>query len=432
MIADVQNNGPNDATNVQTKFILDPGMKFLSLDTRGNGNATYDPITNSIIWDIGYMPNQGRVYMDIFFKIIKTGTLTSNHILTHVDQENTDTTHKSQAKSMNVNMTPKSADIQVTQTVSNNTPNQGDTVTITITTKNNGPDTATGITIQDLLPTGLTFQTKDTHGKGTYDETNTGIWDIGTLNNGESVTLTITAIADTPGTIINTATKITPIKTVIQDWNINNNAQQVILTVEKTVTHTPTVSIYIRNMLSNGIYTGWDCNNCPVWVADVQNNGPNDATNVQTKFILDPGMKFLSLDTRGNGNATYDPITNSIIWDIGYMPNQGRVYMDIFFKIIKTGTLTSNHILTHVDQENTDTTHKSQAKSMNVNMTPKSADIQVTQTVSNNTPNQGDTVTITITTKNNGPDTATGITIQDSITYRTNLPNQRYTWKRNL
>ena len=25
------------------------------------------------------------------------------------------------------------------------------------------------------------------------------------------------------------------------------------------------VSIYIRNMLSNGIYTGWDCNNCPVW-----------------------------------------------------------------------------------------------------------------------------------------------------------------------
>ena len=412
-VADVQNNGPDDATNVQTQYILDNGMKFISLDTRGNGIATYDPDTNTITWDIGYMPNQGRVYMDIFFKIIKTGTLTSNHILTNVDQENTDTTHNSKARSFNVDITPKSADIQVTQDISNYTPRTGDIITITINTKNNGPDDTTGVTIQDILPAGLKFLTKNTNGKGTYDE-NTGTWDVGTLNNGESATLTITALVETTGTIKNTATKITPTQDTILDWNINNNSQQALINVG-TSTYTPKVSVYIRNYLSNGLYSGWDCNNCPVFVADVQNNGPDDATNVQTQYILDNGMKFISLDTRGNGIATYDPDTNTITWDIGYMPNQGRVYMDIFFKIIKTGTLTSNHILTNVDQENTDTTHNSKARSFNVDITPKSADIQVTQDISNYTPRTGDIITITINTKNNGPDDTTGVTIQDIL-----------------
>ncbi|MDO5836061.1 MAG: Ig-like domain-containing protein [Methanobacterium sp.] len=412
-VADVQNNGPNDATNVQTQFTIGEGIQFIAFDTRGNGIATYDPITRTITWNIGCMPNGGRVYMDIFTKITKSGTINTLHKLTHVTQTNTDTTHQQRARSINANLAPVAADIEVTQTVSNNNPINGDTITITITAKNNGPDNATGIQITDLLPTGLIFQSANTHGTGTYNET-TGIWDIGTLNNGTTATLTITVKVNTTGTIINSASKTAPDMLTVLDWNLNNNSQEANITVGE-VTYTPSVSIYIRNYTANAMYDSWDVNNCPVFVADVQNNGPNDATNVQTQFTIGEGIQFIAFDTRGNGIATYDPITRTITWNIGCMPNGGRVYMDIFTKITKSGTINTLHKLTHVTQTNTDTTHQQRARSINANLAPVAADIEVTQTVSNNNPINGDTITITITAKNNGPDNATGIQITDLL-----------------
>jgi uncharacterized repeat protein (TIGR01451 family) len=232
LVADVQNNGPDDATNVQTQFTIGEGLEFLALDTRGNGIATYDPLTKIITWNIGFMPNGGRVYMDIFTKITKSGAINTLHSLTHVTQTNTDTTHRQRARALNANLAPVAADIQVTQTVSNYTPNNGDTITITITTTNNGPDNAPGIQITDILPTGLIFQSADTHGTGTYDET-TGIWNIGTLNNGHTATLTITAKVNTTGTIINRATKTAPDMLTVLDYSLNNNSQQAIINVSR-------------------------------------------------------------------------------------------------------------------------------------------------------------------------------------------------------
>ena len=53
--------------------------------------------------------------------------------------------------------TPQQADLVLTKTVDNPTPNVGDTITYTVTLTNNGPDAATGVQVTDLLPAGLTF-----------------------------------------------------------------------------------------------------------------------------------------------------------------------------------------------------------------------------------------------------------------------------------
>ena len=64
--------------------------------------------------------------------------------------------------------TPQQADLAVAKTVSNPTPNVGDTITFTVTLTNAGPDAATGVEVTDLLPAGLSFVSA-TASQGSYD-----------------------------------------------------------------------------------------------------------------------------------------------------------------------------------------------------------------------------------------------------------------------
>ena len=74
-----------------------------------------------------------------------------------------------------------SADLSLTKTVDNSSPNIGDNVIFTITATNSGPANATGVVVNDLLPTGLTYVSDN--GGGTYNSA-TGNWTIGNLNSG--------------------------------------------------------------------------------------------------------------------------------------------------------------------------------------------------------------------------------------------------------
>ncbi len=80
---------------------------------------------------------------------------------------------------------------------------QGESVTFTLTLENKGPDSATGIEVTDLLPSGLTFQSASS----TNYNASTGVWNVGALASGDSVVLEITATVDegVPAQIINSA-----------------------------------------------------------------------------------------------------------------------------------------------------------------------------------------------------------------------------------
>jgi len=101
------------------------------------------------------------------------------------------------------------ADLQVTKTVNDSTPDESQLITYTINVRNDGPDDATGVTILDLLPAGISFDSIDTIQPtgATYDPI-TGIWDIGTIPEGTNYDLKLDVSPDvgTAGsTIANTA-----------------------------------------------------------------------------------------------------------------------------------------------------------------------------------------------------------------------------------
>jgi len=115
----------------------------------------------------------------------------------------------------------RGADLSVTNTVDNATPNEGDTVTYTITITNNGPDAATNIEITDILPVGVTY-VSDTPSQGTYSHS---IWNVGALKGSGNATLQITAIVDinTGGSTINNTAEVTSVDQADPDSTPNNN-----------------------------------------------------------------------------------------------------------------------------------------------------------------------------------------------------------------
>src|SRR5690606_28902846 len=92
-------------------------------------------------------------------------------------------------------------------TVSNATPNLGESVTFTITVSNAGPDNATGVSILDALPAGLAFVSA-TPTIGSYSAA-TGIWTIGELAAGNEATLQLTVTPTVAEELSNTAEVLT-------------------------------------------------------------------------------------------------------------------------------------------------------------------------------------------------------------------------------
>ena len=83
-----------------------------------------------------------------------------------------------------------SADLSITKTVSDWLPSIGDEITYIVTVTNNGPDDATDVTVKDPLSSCFNFISYVASSGGIYYP-DTGIWDIGDLDNGNKVALTI-------------------------------------------------------------------------------------------------------------------------------------------------------------------------------------------------------------------------------------------------
>jgi len=110
---------------------------------------------------------------------------------------------------------PPEADLVTVKSLvsANPNPNEGDVVTFQIEVSNNGTSDATGVSLTDLLPAGLTATAANgTVSAGTYNAT-TGLWSLGDLADGDSETLTIEGTVDAgqsgnaiTNTLVSTAT----------------------------------------------------------------------------------------------------------------------------------------------------------------------------------------------------------------------------------
>lgn len=94
------------------------------------------------------------------------------------------------------------ADLSVNKTVNNTNPTVGSEVTFTVTARNIGPDPASGVVVNDILPNGYTLISA-TPSVGTWTSPN---WNIGDLAINATAIFTMVARVNATGNYANTAT----------------------------------------------------------------------------------------------------------------------------------------------------------------------------------------------------------------------------------
>jgi uncharacterized repeat protein (TIGR01451 family) len=92
-------------------------------------------------------------------------------------------------------------DLSITKSIDNSTPEVGSTVNFTLTASNGGYNTATSVSVTDILPSGYTFVSA-TLSVGSWSSPT---WSVGTLASAANATLTITATVNASGDFKNKA-----------------------------------------------------------------------------------------------------------------------------------------------------------------------------------------------------------------------------------
>jgi uncharacterized repeat protein (TIGR01451 family) len=283
------------------------------------------------------------------------------------------------------------ADLVLAKTVSNSTPNVGDTITFTVTLTNAGPLTATNVQVSDLLPPGLSFVSA-APSQGAYDP-GSGLWTVGTVTSITPQTLQLTATVASPNKQKNKA-KIS--HTDQPDANKSNNSasatetpQQADLGVTKTVSNPkPNVGDAVA------------------FAVTLSNKGPDAATNTQVFDLLPPGLSFVAA---APSQGVYDP--GSGLWTVGTVTKTTPQTLQLFARIVSPNAWTNTAVISHSDQFD----RRTRNNVASVTVTPQVADLAIAKSADNPTPTVGGAVTFTVALSNNGPSAATGVEVTDLL-----------------
>lgn len=417
----LRNLGLNDATGVNVVDYLPTGYTFVSALPLPSG-VLYDEASGS--WNVNAIASGGTIFLLLEASVNESGDYRNTAEVTALDQVD--------PTSIPGNNNPEEDDFDevtpvpvpitnlvTTKTVDISNPNEGDTVKYTITVVNNGPSVATNVSLTDMLPTGIDYVTPLATGGdvNTYDGGGTGVWSIGTIDIGESATLTIDAkvvalgiFAQTP--ITNTTTAASGNE--VDPTNVGDDLEEDIV-----VTSTDLVTIKTVSPPTNldGTYNELETF---TYYIEVTNYGPSIATGVSLVDLLPDGVTYVSDNASGIGTVYNSGDGN---WNIGDIPapNPGNTNVVTLEIKATVDALTSGDFINNIttaasgDQTDPNTSGFPDDDLEKVIEISNETDIVITKVVDNATPNTGDTITYTITISNNGSAVVTNLEVEDIL-----------------
>jgi uncharacterized repeat protein (TIGR01451 family) len=290
---------------------------------------------------------------------------------------------------------------------SSETVNAGQTVTFDTTVTNTGPSDATGVSVSELLPAGLTFGGASPG--GVYDAT-TGAWAIGSLPAGTSMTLAIVAtVTGTSPSITTTATaSATDASTVTSSATVDLNAD---VGVAETVSAGD--SVLPGAIGSATVNAGQDV----TYQISAFNNGAATATNVVVTDELPANF------TLNNGSVTpslgaFTVSGGVLTWTISSLPAGATDTLSYTETVNAPSAIDTNVTAVSVTSTQTDTfgdaTPQDNGDSGSVEVLPLS-NLSITNSDGTTSVIPGTSDTYTVTLANTGPSSTINATVIDTI-----------------
>ena len=366
----VKNNGPDIAHEVVVNDVIPTGLVFRS----SNGNYANGK------WSVGTLSVGQSKTLEIITLVNVTGNIKNTARVTGKEYDY-NLANNEASKSITV---PKAADLSVTKAVNVTGPNYGDLVKWTLVVRNLGPDAASGVKVSDVLPSGLIYRSSAAS-VGSYSN---GVWNIGNLAKGASVSLNIVCKVNKTGSIKNIAS----VSGNEYDINKTNNI------AEKTINVPKASDLEVSKSVNN---TAPYYHGLVKWTITVRNNGPDNAHNVLVEDILPSGL--IIKDITGN-------YTNGK-WFVGTLNAFSSKTLEIITYINKTGLLTNN-VNVSADEYDYNKSNNEDNSSIDV---PPSSDLEITKLVDNENPLYNSNVKWIVIVKNNGPDKATGVKVNEIL-----------------
>jgi uncharacterized repeat protein (TIGR01451 family)/fimbrial isopeptide formation D2 family protein len=308
--------------------ILPAGVSYINHTITGTAEnlGTYNPTTGN--WTGIYLDHSSeRAILTILAQIIDSCTTINNTARLYSNDNQYGNWHY-EGRASSWFYVPCAADLGITKVVNNTSPKLNDNINFAINATNNGPDGATGVTVNDLLPAGLQYVSDDSG--GAYNST-TGIWTIGNLANGASALLNIIA------------------KVVLSNVNITNTANVTGCEFDPCLannTANTTISVPAQSSLYLNITAPTTCiglNSIQQIIFKVGNYGPDTADYTNVTWVIPNGMEFVNA-TVDVGTFVYDPATRTITWTIGNVP-VGDPFMWLFVRVLQEGNFLVNPTL---------------------------------------------------------------------------------------
>ncbi|WP_157766126.1 T9SS type B sorting domain-containing protein, partial [Aquimarina aggregata] len=399
----VTNNGPSDATNVVVTDLLASGYEYVSSTV---SVGSYEPLNGS--WTVGNVANGNTETLIITANVLAVGDYTNVVEVTDATENDIDSTpannDDTEDDQVTIEPVPVSvADLRVTKSVNNASPEVGSSVLFTILLENLGLSNDRNIVVTDPLPTGYTFASYEATA-GVYDDT-TGLWTVNrTLIQGDIERLTITAIVNPTGIYTNIA-EITASDNLATDPNIANNTSSI-----------GTVPIPIADLSLTKTVDNFrpDVTDIITFTLTLTNDGPSEATGVIITDVLPSGFNLVS-DTSG---GLYNSGTGE--WSVGNLAIGATTSIDIVVSINTLGNYINTAEVTAVNEMDPDSTPNNDVleedDQQEVQVLPRViTDISINKEVDVLNPSVGNQITFTVTITNDGPSNATGIVVEDLL-----------------
>lgn len=393
-----QNDGPSDAVGVAVTDVLPAEVTYVSDDA-----GCVELVTNVLQCDVGLVPAGGGGTISVVATVDAStpGGLISNSAA--VNSFTTDPDNANNTASAQTEVTA-TADLSITKADSPDPVLPGAQLTYTLTYRNDGPSPATGVSIIDVLPADVTFDSA-TPDQGSCSEVvgvvNCDIGDLPAGAGGQATIVVTVSGSAVPGTTI---TNNAAINAVTVDPDDANNTAQAVTTIQDEAD----LSI-AKSDAPDPVTAGEQL----TYTLTYDNLGPSDASNVIVTDVLPTGVTLSSVTPDAGSCDVLGGTITCTIGDVAVADPAGDIVVVVDIDpFAPDGSMLTNTV--SISGAEVDQNPANNSTTANTTVTT-SADVSLAKADTPDPVVAGEQLTYALTYANAGPSDAQTVSVVDGL-----------------